>query len=45
MSVRNLITGDVFNVTSAPEKDACIIQHHLGLLYIHIDNEVWRYEE
>lgn len=42
MAVKNLITGDVFTVKGNLLSDtSCVIQHHLGLLYIHIDNEMW----
>lgn len=42
MSVKNLITEDVFAVQGDMTSDnSCVIKHHLGLLYIHIDNKMW----
>jgi hypothetical protein len=42
MSVKNLVTGDVFAVRGGMTSDSsCVINHHLGLLYIHIDNKMW----
>ena len=42
MSVKNLITEDVFAVQGAMAPDGgCVIKHYLGLLYIHIDNKMW----